>query len=428
MLRNTRILVQISARTLGICTELPYTTAMATSDLLAHAHKHLYPNYKQAPFVLERGKGCEVWDTDGKRYLDLCAGVAVCSLGHAHPEYVKAMTEQVSTLAHVSNWFYNKKNLECAERLAQIAGLDRVLFCNSGTEANEALLKLTRHHFYGLGQKERVRVIAFDNAFHGRTMGALSLTGTPKYHEGFGSLGHVTHVPFGDMAAVKKAMGPDVAAIILEPIQGEGGVLPAPAGFMRELRALCTESGALFLVDEVQTGVGRMGTWFAYQKADVRPDALALAKGLGGGFPVGAMLTTEALAGALPPGTHGTTYGGNPLGSAMIMTVLSIIEKEGLLGNAAARGQQLASGLAQIAKDFPSVCEGARGDGLLQGLVLRQGFLAREAAAKAFAMGYLIIGGGERVLRYAPPLVINEAQIDEALQATRRLVESLRNG
>jgi acetylornithine/N-succinyldiaminopimelate aminotransferase len=398
---------------------------MATADLLGLAHKHLYPNYKPAQFVLERGKGCELWDTDGKRYLDLCAGVAVCSVGHAHPDYVKAVSEQVATLGHVSNWFYNRRNIECAEKLAQISGMDRVFFCNSGTEANEALLKLARHHFYGKGQKERVRVIAFHNAFHGRTMGALSMTGTPKYHEGFGNLGNVTHLPYGDLDAVKAAMGPDVAAIILEPIQGEGGVLPAPPGFIKGLRALCNENGALLLVDEVQTGVGRVGKWFAYQSAEVRPDAVALAKGLGGGFPVGVMLTSEALAGALPAGTHGTTYGGNPLGSAAIMAVLGIIEREGLLANADARGKQLAAGLAQIANEFPSVCEGTRGQGLLQGLILKQGFAARDVAAKAFAMGYLVIGAGERVLRYAPPLVITEAQIREALEATRTLVREL---
>jgi acetylornithine/N-succinyldiaminopimelate aminotransferase len=400
---------------------------VAAHDLLELAKKRLYANYKPASFVLDRGKGCEVWDTDGKRYLDLCAGVAVCSVGHAHPSYVKALAEQAGTLGHVSNWFYNRVNIECAEKLCAVSGMDRAFFCNSGTEAAEAVLKLTRHHFYGKGDTKRVRILAFNNAFHGRTMGALSLTGTPKYREGFGDFDHtnVTHLPYGDLDAVKKAMGPDVAAIMLEPIQGEGGVLPAPAGFLQALRALCTENGALLIIDEVQTGVGRMGTWFAYQKADVKPDAVAMAKGLGGGFPVGAMLTTEALAGALPPGTHGTTYGGNPLGCAAILSVISIIEQEGLLENAAARGAQLHAGLLQIAKDFPKVCETARGDGLLQGLVMNPGFAARDVAVKAFAMGYLIIGAGDRVLRYAPPLIISEAQVSEALDATRRLIKEL---
>jgi acetylornithine/N-succinyldiaminopimelate aminotransferase len=396
-----------------------------SSDLLATAKKRLYPNYKPASFVLERGKGCEVWDTSGKRYLDLCAGVAVCSVGHAHPAYVKALAEQAGTLGHVSNWFYNRVNIECADKLCAITGMDRAFFCNSGAEAAEAALKLARHHFYGKGDKARVRIIAFNNAFHGRTMGALSVTGTPKYREGFGDLGNVTHLAYGDLELVRASMGADVAAVMLEPIQGEGGVLPAPPGYLQGLRALCNEYGALLIIDEVQTGVGRMGSWFAYQKADVKPDAVAMAKGLGGGFPVGAMVTTEELAGALPAGTHGTTYGGNPLACAAILSVLSIIENEGLLDNAAQRGAQLQAGLNEIAKAFPSVCEGARGDGLLQGLVLKQGFVARDIAAKAFAMGYLIIGAGDRVLRFAPPLVITEAQISEALEATTRLVREL---
>jgi acetylornithine/N-succinyldiaminopimelate aminotransferase len=397
----------------------------STQALLDQAGHHLYPNYRPAAFVLERGRGCEVWDTDGKRYLDLCAGVAVCALGHAHPGYVRALEEQLRTLAHVSNWFYNKRNIEAAERLAKVAGMDRVFFCNSGTEANEALLKLARHHYYGKGDTKRTRIIAFEAAFHGRTMGALSMTGTAKYREGFGDLGPVTHVPFGDLGAVSRAMGPDVAAIIIEPIQGEGGVTPAPPGFLKELRALADTHGALLLVDEVQTGVGRTGAWFAYQKSGIRPDAVAAAKGLGGGFPVGAMMCTEALAGALPPGTHGTTYGGNPLGAAAILAVLDILEQEGLVTKAAEKGERLAQGLRNIAAEYPKVCEGVRGDGLLLGLAMRPGFSARDVAAKAFAMGYLIIGAGERVLRYAPPLTISEREIDEAIEATRKLIASL---
>jgi acetylornithine/N-succinyldiaminopimelate aminotransferase len=397
----------------------------SNAQLLALAERYLYPNYRPGPFVLERGRGCELWDVEGKRYLDLSAGVAVCSVGHAHPKYVRAIAEQVATLGHVSNWFYNARNIEAAEKLATVSGMDRVFFCNSGCEANEALLKLARHHFFGQGEPERVRVIAFDNAFHGRTLGALSMTGTPKYREGFGELGAVTHVPFGDRGAVEAALGPDVAAIIVEPVQGEGGVLPAPATFLKELRSLCDDSGALLLFDEVQTGVGRLGSWFGYQKAGVMPDAVALAKGLGGGFPVGALLTRNAFAHALPSGSHGSTFGGNPLGAAAILSVLSIIEEEDLVSGAREKGALLADGLRSVAKDFPEICEGVRGEGLLQGLLLRPGFVARELVPKACALGYLIIGAGERVLRYAPPLVITEAQISEGLEGTRRLLRSL---
>ena len=395
------------------------------AQLLAKAERYLYPNYRPGPFVLERGLGCELWDADGKRYLDLCAGVAVCSVGHAHPRYVRAIAEQVATLGHVSNWFYNARGIEAAEKLATISGFDRVFFCNSGCEANEALLKLTRHHFFGKEQPHRVRIIAFDNAFHGRSLGALSMTGTPKYREGFGELGSVTHVPYGDLQAVRAALGPDVAGIIVEAVQGEGGVEPAPPGFLSGLREICDESGALLLLDEVQTGVGRMGSWFGYQKAGVRPDAVAVAKGLGGGFPVGALLTREAFAGALPPGSHGSTFGGNPLAAAAILSVIAIIEEEDLIAGARSKGALLSAGLAGIARDFPRVCERTRGEGLLQGLVLRPGFAARDLVTRACDAGYLIIGAGDRVLRFAPPLVITEAQIAEGISGTRRLIETL---
>lgn len=392
------------------------------AELIAVAERHLYPNYRQGPFVLARGKGSELWDVEGKRYLDLSAGVAVCSLGHAHPRYVQAMAEQLGTLSHVSNWFYNARNIEAAQKLSALAGMDRALFCNSGCEANEAMLKLARKHFHAQGQKERLRIIAFENAFHGRTLGALSMTGTPAYREGYGELGKVTHVPYGNLAAVRAALGPDVAGIIVEAVMGEGGVLPAPAGFLQGLRELCDQSGALLLMDEVQTGIGRLGSWFAFQKAGVRPDVLALAKGLGGGFPVGAMLTHEKLARALPPGSHGSTFGGNPLGAAAILTVLEVMESEGLVEAARRKGELLAEGLRSVAKEFPAVCESVRGEGLLLGLVLRPEFSLRELLGRAHAMGYLLIGAGERVLRYAPPLVITDEQIREGIEATRRLI------
>jgi acetylornithine/N-succinyldiaminopimelate aminotransferase len=397
----------------------------SNAEFVAVAQRYLYPNYRPSPFVLERGLGSELWDVEGKRYLDLCAGVAVCSVGHAHPKYVQAISHQVATLGHVSNWFYNARNIEAAEKLATIAGMDRVFFCNSGCEANEALLKLTRHHFFGLGERGRVRIIAFDNAFHGRTLGALSMTGTPKYREGFGDLGAVRHVPYGDLGAVEAALGPDVAGIIVEPLQGESGVLPAAPAFLQGLRSLCDASGALLLFDEVQTGIGRLGTWFAYQKAGVLPDAVAVAKGLGGGFPVGALLTRDAFARALPPGSHGSTFGGNPLGAAAILSVLSIIEEEDLVAGARRKGALLADGLRAVAEEFPTICQEARGEGLLQGLVLRHGFSSRELVGRAHEMGYLLIGAGERVLRYAPPLVITDDQLREGIAATRRLLASI---
>jgi acetylornithine/N-succinyldiaminopimelate aminotransferase len=395
-------------------------------DLLSTAKRYLYGNYRPADVVFSRGKGCELFDVDGKRYLDLCAGVAVCCVGHAHPKLVRALSEQVARVVHVSNYFYNEPSILLAEALCKKSGMSRAFFCNSGTEANEALLKLARRHFYAKGEKSRARIVAFENAFHGRTLGALSMTGTPKYREGFGEMGPVTHVAYGDLAAVEKAMGPDVAAIIVEPLQGEGGVVPAPAGFLAGLRALCDETGTLLLGDEVQTGLGRLGRWFGFEGSGVKPDAVALAKGLGGGVPIGAMLTTEALAGALPPGTHGSTFGGNPLASAAALCVLEILEEEKLVEGARAKGDRLARLLADVAKDHPEVCEGARGEGLLQGLLLRQGFVARDVLPLVQQAGVLLTAAGERVLRFSPPLVVTDRELEEGVRVVRNVLSGLR--
>lgn len=398
---------------------------MSTSaELLAIAAKRLYPNYKPAAMVLARGRGCELFDVDGRRWLDLCAGVAVCSVGHAHPKHVKAISEQAARLMHVSNYFFNEENIRLADELCDKSGMARAMFCNSGAEANEALFKLARRHAFAKGEP-RTKIVAFHNAFHGRTMGALSLTGTPKYREGFGEVAGVVHVAYGDLDAVKAQMGKDVAAVIVEPVQGEGGVLPAPAGFLEGLRALCNEHGALLLVDEVQTGIGRLGRWFGFQDTGVMPDAVSLAKGLGGGFPIGAMLTTEALAGALPPGTHGSTYGGNPLASAAARSVLSILEEEGLVRGAKEKGERLSAMLRAVAEELPSVCEGERGEGLLRGLVLKQGFVVRDILPKLADAGVLLTAAGERVLRFSPPLVVTEGELAEGVAAVRKVLSAL---
>ena len=395
---------------------------MSTSaELLAIAARRLYPNYKPAAMVLSRGRGCELFDVDGRRWLDLCAGVAVCSVGHAHPRLVKAIAEQAARVMHVSNYFYNEENIRLADELCEKSGMARAMFCNSGAEANEALFKLARRHAFAKGET-RTKIVAFHNAFHGRTMGALSMTGTPKYREGFGEVAGVVHVAYGDLDAVKAQMGADVAAVIVEPLQGEGGVLPPPPGFLSGLRALCTEHGALLLMDEVQTGIGRLGRWFGFQDSGATPDAISLAKGLGGGFPVGAMLTTEALAGALPPGTHGSTFGGNPLASAAARTVLAILEDEGLVRAAKEKGERLSSMLVALAKELPAVCEGERGEGLLRGLVLRQGFVVRDILPKLADAGVLLTAAGERVLRFSPPLVVTEAELTEGVAAVRKVL------
>ena len=284
---------------------------------------YLYPNYRQSPMILVRGRGCEVWDSEGRRYLDLYAGIAVSTLGHAHPRLVRAISEQAEKLIHVSNYFYNEPNIRLAEKLCRLTGMERALFSNSGTEAIEAMLKLCRRYFYTREQRDRYKIVAFENSFHGRTLGALAMTGQAKYRDGFGPLPGVTHVPYGDLGAVKRAMTPDVAAIIVEPIQGEGGVVPAPPGFLAGLRrdrrrARRAAAGGR---GPNRRRPHRQVSGFSARQAS-SPDAVALAKALGGGVPIGAMLCKAHLLDALPPGSHGSTFGGNPLASAAALAVL----------------------------------------------------------------------------------------------------------
>jgi acetylornithine/N-succinyldiaminopimelate aminotransferase len=395
-------------------------------DLLAVGQARLLANYRQAPIVLERGQGSEVWDTTGRRYLDLCAGVAVTSIGHAHPRLTAAIAEQAGRLLHASNYFFNAENVHLADELCVTFGYDRAFFCNSGAEANEAMLKLARRFYYAKGDKERYRVVAFNQSFHGRTMGAVTLTGNPKYHEGFGPpLAGVTHVDYGDVAAVRAAMGPDVCAIIVEPVQGEGGVLPPPPGYFAELRRLADEHGALLLVDEVQTGMGRTGRWLGQEHEGVRGDAISLAKGLAGGVPIGAMLVTEQLAHALPPGTHGSTFGGNALASVAARTVMSVIRDENLIAAAEARGNQLARGLAALAEKLPRAAVGERGRGLLRGLILAPGLDPRAVLNVTREHGVLLTAAGSNVLRFTPPLVVTAAQIDEGLARVEAALRAL---
>ena len=393
-------------------------------DLVEIAGRALYPNYRQPPLVMARGKGVELWDLAGKRYLDFHAGIAVSTLGHAHPKLVAAIAKQAGEVIHLSNYFYNEPNIRLAERLCRLTGMARAFFCNSGAEAMEAMLKLTRRHFFSQGQPDRYRIVAFDNSFHGRTLGALAATGQKKYRDGFGPLPGVTHVPFGDAAAVRAAMGPDVAGILFEVVQGEGGVLPAPKGFIAELRKIADEHGALLLADEIQTGVGRTGTFLAVEQEGVRPDALALAKGLAGGVPIGSMLCRAELEGVLPPGSHGSTFGGNPLASAAALAVLEVLESEGLLDRVRARALDLAAGLADLAKKHERLVQGSRGRGLLWALVLRDGVDGRPVLDAIRDAGVLISMAGSSALRFSPPLVIEKSHIEEALAVVDRVLGS----
>jgi acetylornithine/N-succinyldiaminopimelate aminotransferase len=392
------------------------------SELVELGRRYLYPNYRQPALVFTRGEGTILFDQAGKRYLDFYAGIAVSALGHAHPRLVRALSEQAEKLIHVSNYFFNEPNVRLAAALCRITGMDRAFFCNSGTEAVEASLKLVRRHFHAQGEKQRLRVVAFHNSFHGRTLGALAATGQDKYREGFGELPNVTHVAYGDAAAVAAAMKADVAAILVEPVQGEGGVLPAPPGFLRELRALADRHGALLIADEIQTGVGRTGAFLAVEHDAVHPDVVVLAKGLGGGVPIGAMVCRAALEGALPPGSHGSTFGGNALASAAALAVLETLESEGLVARARTLGERLSAGLARLGARFGSLVETTRGKGLLQALVLKPEIDARALLVELQQAGLLVTIAGGQALRFSPALTVSEREIDEALGITERVL------
>jgi acetylornithine/N-succinyldiaminopimelate aminotransferase len=397
------------------------------ADLAKRGAHALVSNYKQPAVAFERGKGCELWDADGKRYVDLYAGIAVNALGHAHPRLVAAIAEQAGKILHTTNLVWNEPSILLAEKLAAISAMTpggaptftRSFFCNSGAEANEACIKLARRHAFLKGETQRTRIVAFKNAFHGRTMGVLPITGTPKYWEGFGvDAERVSHVAYGSLEEVRATLEGkprEYCAIVVEPVQGEGGVLPAPRGFLAGLRALADEFGALLIIDEVQTGIGRTGKWFGYQHEGVRADAISLAKGLGGGVPIGAMMIREELNGVLTPGTHGTTFGGNPLATSAALAVIETIEQEKLLENVIQRGEKLSALLNDVAKKYPKHFEGERGVGLLRGLILRPGLEARVMQGATRERGAMTSVASERVLRFTPPLTITDALLEEGV-------------
>ena len=362
-----------------------------------HSTTALMGTYGAPPLTLVRGAGARVWDDAGHEYVDLVAGIAVCAVGHAHPRVVAAVAEQLGTLGHVSNLYRTLPAEALAHRISDLAGGGaRVFFCNSGAEANEAALKLARK------ATGRAGFVAAHGSFHGRTMGALAVTGQPAKRAAFGPLpGPVTFVEWG---GALDAVTTETAALILEPIQGENGVVPAPPGWLAAARRRCDETGALLVLDEVQTGVGRTGTWFAWQAAGVRPDVMTLAKGLGGGLPIGACVGFGAAGDVLAPGDHGSTFGGNPVVCAAALATLDVIEEGGLLDRAKALGERLTDAAA------PYVAA-VRGDGLLRGLVLHEP-VAKAAEARARERGFLVNAVGDGVLRVAPPLVVSEADLD----------------
>ncbi|RJQ70515.1 acetylornithine transaminase [Pseudonocardiaceae bacterium YIM PH 21723] len=359
----------------------------------------LMNNYGTPKLTLVGGSGTKVWDADGKTYLDLLGGIAVTSLGHCHPNVVAAVTDQVARLGHVSNFYATEPVLELAEKLLELTGFGdrgRVLLCNSGTEANEAAFKIAR-------RTGRSKIISTENGFHGRTMGALAMTGQPAKRAPFEPMpGGVEFVPYGDIAALQTAIDGDTAAVILEPIQGEGGVFPAPDGYLQAARQLTSAHGALLILDEIQTGIGRTGSWFAFQKAGIEPDVITLAKGLGGGLPIGACLGVGDAAALLEPGQHGTTFGGNPICAAAALAVLNTIAAEGLLDNADRLGKDIIKGIEDL--DHPLI-SGVRGSGMLIGIGLSQP-IAPAVNAAATDAGYLINPVKPDTIRLAPALLL----------------------
>ncbi|MFL6240665.1 MAG: acetylornithine transaminase [Actinomycetes bacterium] len=396
-----------------------------SADLLARRERVLMGNYAPPPVALVCGSGCRVWDEDGREYLDLIAGIAVSALGHVHPAVVEAVTRQAGVLMHTSNLFANEPAVALAERLVDLLNADaRVFFCNSGAEANEAALKIARRHGRDLDPSGgRLEVIAAEGAFHGRTMGALSLTWAPAKRAPFEPLpAGVRFVPYGDADMLRAAVDERVAAVFLEPVLGEGGVVPPPAGYLRAARDICDASGALLVLDEVQSGIGRTGAWFGHEDDGILPDVLTLAKGLGGGLPIGACIAVGDAAHRLRPGDHGSTFGGNPVACAAALAVIETIATEGLLANVQLVGAELAAGVESLVGSVPLLA-GIRGRGLWRAIELTAPAAAHVETAAREA-GFLVNAVAADAVRIAPPLVLTSAQADSFLSALPAILTS----
>jgi acetylornithine/N-succinyldiaminopimelate aminotransferase len=386
-----------------------------SEDLIAAGNKLLLSNYGRSPIVLARGAGSQLWDVEGRRYLDMTAGIAVCVLGHGDAGMAQALFAQAQRLHHVSNLYFIEAQIHLAEALARRGFPGRFFFCNSGTEANEAALKIARRfQIVVRGQPDRTDIVAMEGSFHGRTLGALSVTGQPKYRQNFGPLVPGSKfIPFGDLEAARAAIDDRTAAVIAEPIQAEGGINLPPPGYLQELKRLCADRGALLIFDEVQTGVGRTGTFYAYEKEGVVPDVITLAKGLAGGVPMGAMAATEEVGKAFEPGTHASTLGGNPLASAAALYLQKAIDDRQLLARCQDLGAHLGSALLRLSERRRPRTRGVRGRGLLQGLIMEGD--ASPVVVKARAKGLLVSVAGGNVVRFAPALTVTREELDEAV-------------
>lgn len=371
--------------------------------------------YNRFPVAMVRGEGCRLWDADDKEYLDFLAGIAVCSLGHCHPKVTEAICRQASTLVHTSNLFYLTPQVELAELLTSHSFAERVFFANSGAEANEAAIKLARIH----SPKERFEIISLAGSFHGRTLATVAATGQPKFHQGFEPLpAGFVHAEFGDPSAVERLIGPQTCAILCEPLQGESGVRALSPEYLQALRKLCDQHGLLLIFDEVQTGMGRTGSLFAYEQLGVTPDIMTLAKALGGGLPLGAMLTTKKIAASLVPGTHASTFGGNPVAAAAAVEVLRVMLTDGFFARVQEISRYFVSRLEVLASRYPHLATSVRGQGLLLGLVLTEKGIEHGAAIvqRMFERGVLINFAGNTVLRFVPPLTVSIKEIDQMIE------------
>ena len=388
------------------------------------ATSHLLPVFARVDLAFERGEGCWLYATNGERYLDFTSGVAVNALGHAHPHLVKALQEQATKLWHMSNLFKSPDGERLAARLCEQSFADYVFFCNSGAEAMEGVIKLVRHYQFSKGHPERYRIITFEGAFHGRTLATLAATGTAKYLEGFGPpVDGFDQIPHGDLEAVKKAIGPHTAGILIELVQGEGGVRSVAPAFIRELRALCDEHGLLLAFDEVQTGMGRTGELFAYQRLGVTPDVMSLAKALGGGFPIGAVLASAEAASGMAPGSHGSTFGGNPLAVAAANAVLDVMLKPGFFDHVQKMSLLLKQKLASAVDRYPSILAEVRGEGLLIGV--KAVVPSADLVAALRDERLLTVGAGDNVVRFLAPLIVSEAEIEHSVQSLERACTAL---
>lgn len=401
----------------------------ATADLVALGQQFYLPVYRPREVILERGQGARVWDRDGREYVDLSAGIAVCGLGHGDPDLIAALTEQAGKLWHTSNVFYSEPPLRLAEELVEASRFaSRVFLCNSGAEANEAAIKLVRKWAAAQGREPARRVIvSCRGSFHGRTLAAVTATAQPKYQEGYEPLpGGFRYVDFNDVAQLEAAMSAgDVAAVLVEPVQGEGGVMPAAPGFLQAARALCDRHGALLVLDEIQCGMGRTGTLFAHWQDGVVPDIVTLAKALGGGFPIGALLAGPKVAEVMQYGAHGTTFGGNPLAAAVARVALRKLASDAIAANVRKQSEALRAGLMAIDEELSLFAE-IRGRGLMLGAVLKPEYAGRagEVLDHAAANGLLLLQAGPDVLRFVPALNIGDADIAEGLARLRKALQA----